>query len=233
MIWMQSRSGRAIDMIRPRVEDICFREIADALSHLNRYAGHSEKPVSAALHTLILFDAAEERDRAYALLHDAHAAYIGEVTTPAAEAIAEIAAERFAATAVMNAIEALRKAHDAAIFAAAGVPEPSAETRKRIRLAGRVATQTERRDFLAPSRKPWRAEIERAAPLRKRYRFRAPPDVADELYARFKQYLPALAAPRLQTAGFQGAGAAARTTARTQREPPPEIESIAASDRER
>jgi len=36
-------------------------------------------------------------------------------------------------------------------------------------------------------------DIEGLTPLRKVYRLRAAPDVADELFARFQTYLPALA----------------------------------------
>jgi hypothetical protein len=193
MISMQSKNGRVIDLVHPRAADVDFEEIAHALSHINRYAGHAEKPASAALHALILFDAAEERDRAYALLRDAHRAYLGDGFEPAALALADVAGGLGGAACVATAIAVLKDRHHAAICEAAGVPSPSPEARERIERADLVALRTERRDFLGGSARSIGAEIGRQ-PLRKRYRFRAPPDLADELYARFKQYLPALGA---------------------------------------
>jgi hypothetical protein len=193
MVSMQSRNGRVIDLVCPRAADVDFKEIAHALSHINCYAGHAEKPASAALHALILFDAAEERDRAYALLRDAHRAYLGDGFEPAALALAEVAGGVGAKACVTKAIAALKARHHAAICEAAGVPLPSQEARERIERADLIALQTERRDFLGCGGRSSREAIERSQPLRKRYRFRAPPDLADELYAKFKQYLPALA----------------------------------------
>lgn len=194
MISMQSKNGRVIDLVHPRAADVDFEEIAHALSHINRYAGHAEKPASAALHALILFDAAEERDRAYALLRDAHRAYLGDGFEPAARALAEVAGGLGAEACVAKAIAVLKARHQAAICEAAGVPLPPQETRERIERADLVALRTERRDFLGCCGRSLGEAIERGQPLRKRYRFRAPPDLADELYAKFKQYLPALGA---------------------------------------
>jgi hypothetical protein len=194
MIWMQSKSGGVVDLANPRAADVNFLDVAHALSHINRFAGHSEKPVSVALHTLIVFDAADERDRAYALLRDAHEAYIGDIIEPTARALADVARSFHDAPCVIKAIEALKTRHDKAICEAAGIPSPSPETRQRIRRADLIALQTERRDFLGLGHRSWGAEIELHKPLRKHYRFRAPPDVADELYARFKKYLPGLGA---------------------------------------
>lgn len=191
--WAQTRNGRTVDLLRPKPKDIDFRAIADALAQINRHAGNAEKPVSAAMHTLILFDAAEEQDKAHALLYDAHAAHIGDIAAPTAEAldmIARIHGDQ--SETVYQAIRRLQALHDAAIHAAAGLAPPNPDRRAYIRRAGIVALSTERRDFLGRCSRAWAPEIEAAPPLRKIYRFRSAPDVADELYAKFRQFLPAL-----------------------------------------
>lgn len=200
MIWSQTLRGRAFDLLAPTPEMVDFAEIADTLATLNRYAGAAEKPVSVALHTLIACDAAEhESDKAAILLHDAHEAFIGEITTPAASAIHEIirrTAGYKPAEAFADALAALKLNIDAAIFAAAGLLLPEPGQRARVKLADLRALVTERRDFLSPPPMPWHPTIEAIPPLPKKYRLdsygRSAPDVAEKLLARFKIYLPAL-----------------------------------------
>jgi hypothetical protein len=193
--WAHTRAGRPVDLLQPTPQMVDFRAIADALAQLNRYAGNAEKPVSVALHTLIVFDAAEEQDKPHALLHDAHEAHIGDITTPTAQALGQIARlYGDEGRTVQLAIMRLKSLHDAAIYAAAGLSAPDPQRAARIRRADIAALNTERRDFLSPSARPWASEIEAVPPLRKRYRMRAAPDVADELYAKFCRYLPALIA---------------------------------------
>ncbi|MBY6239846.1 hypothetical protein [Methylosinus sp. Sm6] len=193
--WAQIRGGRAMDLLTPDPNEIDFRAVADTLAQLNRYAGGAEKTVSVGQHTLIVFDASEPTDRPYALLHDAHEAHIGEITTPAADALAMIA--RFDGderNTIYRALRALKERHDSAFYAAAGLRPPNMAQRERIRRAGLVALATERRDFLGPSPRPWAPEVEAVSPLRSVYRLRKPADVADELYDKFSRFLPALAA---------------------------------------
>lgn len=194
-VWSQTLKGRVFDLIDPMPHMVDFAEISETLSRLHRYGGASEKPVSVALHTLIACDAAEERDRAYVLLHDAHEAYIGDITTPAAHGLIARAEWRNGAigrAAVRMAIDDLKSCIDTAILAAAGLPPPDLQRAARVKTADIVALVTERRDFLGPPPRPWAPKIEAAEPLAQKYRLRPATEVADELLARFKTYLPAL-----------------------------------------
>lgn len=195
MIWMQTLRGKAFDLLEPHPAMVDFKEIADQLSTIHRYAGAAEKPVSVARHTLIAFDAAQPQDRAAMLLHDAHEAFIGDIPTPAAHALAALIGERSgakAAEAFKDGLDALKLWLDDAIFTAAGVALPSPEQRLRMRRADLMALRTERRDFLAKPPQAWAPEIEALAPLPKKYKLRPAPDLADELFEKFKTYLPAL-----------------------------------------
>lgn len=198
-IWSQSLYGRAIDLVEPTPDQIDFKEIAFTLANINRYAGAAEGNVSVAKHSLIVCDCVDDVYKPYALLHDAHEAYIGDITTPATRAIAAMA-ERVAGLnaggIVLSALKHLKERHDDAIWIAAGLPAPSSKVLNHIKAADIIALQTERRDFLAKSPKPWAAEIETAKPLSKVYRHntfgKCPFDVGQTLFERFQTYLPAL-----------------------------------------
>ncbi|VTZ22599.1 conserved hypothetical protein [Methylocella tundrae] len=193
-IWMQTLRGRPIDMVDPVPAEVDFREIADTLSTVNRYCGAALKPVSVALHTIIAFEAAREEVKPLVLLHDAHEARIGDITTPTKLALCEIAGMYPGGRALMTqALFEIARRHDRAIHTAAGLPLPTSAQHDEIKRADIIALRTERRDFLSPCAKAWAPDIEAATPLRKVYRLRAAFDVADELYALFRAYLPALA----------------------------------------
>jgi 5'-deoxynucleotidase YfbR-like HD superfamily hydrolase len=197
MIWTQTLKGKAFDLLNPDPKQVDFKEIAEQLARINRYAGGSEKPISVAQHTLIAMDAAAPGDRAAVALHDAHEAYIGDLPNPAIQALYASIDEVYgaeAASAMKSSLGYLKDRLDAAIFTAAALPLPALVEgqAKRIRHADLVALVTERRDFLAAKPRPWAPEIEAVKPLPKKYRFKSHLDVADELYAAFKTYLPAL-----------------------------------------
>jgi 5'-deoxynucleotidase YfbR-like HD superfamily hydrolase len=196
-IWMQSLTGGSINLVDPVPTEVNFREIVDTLAQINRYCGAALKPVSVALHTMIAFDAAEPDVKPWVLLHDAHEARIGDITTPMQKAMIEIAAMAIGGRTIMrNVLTEIKRRHDIAIYAAAELALPTDAQKEAIKRADIIAMQTERRDFLSPCAKAWAPEVEALAPLRKVYRLRAAADVADDLYALFQRYLPALARHR-------------------------------------
>jgi hypothetical protein len=195
IVWTQTLNGRVFNLLEPTPEMIDFREIADTLANLNRYAGAAWKPVSVAAHTLVAMDAAAPEDKGAVLLHDAHEAFIGDIITPTAAALADIIETRGGPDSVRcftYAVASLKRRLDAAIHEAAGLPLPDAAQAARIRSADIVALRTERRDFLAAPQRAWGREVEAAKPLPKKYRFRAAPDVAAALFMQFQVHLPAL-----------------------------------------
>lgn len=70
-----------------QVNTIDVRDIAHALSLINRFTGATRRPYSVAEHSLLVADFAR-RDGASApvqlaaLVHDAHEAYVGDVSSP-------------------------------------------------------------------------------------------------------------------------------------------------------
>lgn len=73
-------TGKHINLLKMRPEDICIEDIAHALACVNRFAGHAVKPVSVAQHSVYVSKLCDPEQALQGLLHDASEAYIGDVT---------------------------------------------------------------------------------------------------------------------------------------------------------
>ena len=166
-VWMQSRFGKAIDLVSPREDQVDFMEICRTLADINRFGGHAAPNVSVAFHTLIGVDICPPEILPLWLAHDMHEDRIGDITTPQAEALAEIAKscgsphtanDRYCA--VSDAIKEAKLRHDSVIHSAAGLPLPTAEQKMAIRKVDLRCLVTERRDFMAPTPRAWHPGVE-------------------------------------------------------------------------
>lgn len=80
--WMHTYTGRAVNFLDLRPEDIDIEDIAHALSMQCRFNGHTKWFYSVAEHCVHV---SREVDQAFAfeaLLHDASEAYIGDMISP-------------------------------------------------------------------------------------------------------------------------------------------------------
>lgn len=154
--WVQTHTGRAMDLANPRAEDVHLHDITVALARTTRFAGHTIAPFSVSQHSVLVMRILDwmwlERGhvvpaemRLAALLHDAHEAYMGDISTPVANL------PGFA-----RPVYALKLRLQRAIHIAVGLPEnlPD-EWLRTIAHADRVALATEKRDLMAPEPKPW------------------------------------------------------------------------------
>jgi uncharacterized protein len=95
MTWIITTTGRRLDLAAPRPGDIVAADIASALAQINRFTGHAQRPYSVAEHSLLVCHIAEHLYRLdvhgllAALMHDAHEAYCGDLSSPAKESIGE------------------------------------------------------------------------------------------------------------------------------------------------
>lgn len=202
---MQSLTGRAITMARPEAREIDpLVDMPEMLARICRYNGAVPGGIlSVAQHCAMMSDAILDETgdadlAAIALLHDAHEFIWGDITTPQAEGLAEIARELFGdveADAIPMVIAAAKKRADAAIFRACGVPFPPSEAQLRVIKAFDLRMlATEKRQVLAVCGRRWAAAVERAQPIRMKGGLTLWPiaRAADEYRRRLKTLCPAL-----------------------------------------
>lgn len=218
MTWLQTASGRAFDLLDPRPEDVDFREICNALGQINRFTGHCTRPVSVALHTLTVarltsYHALRStrlhramsgtfagHALAWAVLHDAHEAYLGDISSPLKRALPAFAAKAHGADGarmVEHVLFGLASGIDDAILAASGLRwrmpgYPDADAVTEVKRADAIALMMERRDFMAPSKRPWADDLEDLDLPRWRIDWKPGPEAAEDLYRLMTNILPAL-----------------------------------------
>lgn len=85
MTWILTNSGVEFDLRNPTPEMVNLSDIAHALSNIKRFNGHTGVNCSVALHCVILSYAVPDEYARQALLHDAHEAYLGDISSPVKE----------------------------------------------------------------------------------------------------------------------------------------------------
>jgi len=87
--WILTAGGRMVDLQYVDHQALQLRDIAHALAQINRFTGHARRPYSVAEHSLLVLEIVERlmpevdaHGRHLALMHDAHEAYIGDVSSP-------------------------------------------------------------------------------------------------------------------------------------------------------
>ncbi len=161
-VWIQTlpsaggKQGGYVDLVNPHPEQIDFETIATVLAGVPRFARHTGSGVLSVAQHCMEGAAAIEREGGSALavaaflIHDAHEAYIGDIATPVAWAIAAHAAiatgqASGSSRAALFGIKSLKSALDSAIFQAAGLPWPlDADTLRVVKLMDARMLATER-----------------------------------------------------------------------------------------
>ena len=82
--WIQTYQGIAFDLVNPSPDQIDLLDIAQALSLLNRFAGHTRVPYMVAEHSIYMSEVPGllPVERLAALMHDAHEAYVNDISAP-------------------------------------------------------------------------------------------------------------------------------------------------------
>lgn len=86
-MYVLTRSGLHFNFANPTPEMVTIDDVAHSLSHINRFAGHTDYAFSVAQHCVAVSEFLERRGEPvrvqYAgLLHDAHEAYFGDISAP-------------------------------------------------------------------------------------------------------------------------------------------------------
>lgn len=141
--FIETASGRRFKPLEPNAGEIVIEDIAHALSHQNRFSGHTRVPYSVAEHSvrvceLLKMWGASPEVQLWGLLHDASEAYLVDIPQPLKHTEA-FAAYRVAERALMVAV---------CVRFGLPVKEPHA-----VRLADSTLLATEARDLM-----PYRPE---------------------------------------------------------------------------
>lgn len=79
---IQSVSGRCVSLTNPDLNTYCVEDIAHALAHVCRFAGHTKKFYSVAQHSVLVSLYEPNKMPMEKLFHDSSEAYLGDVSTP-------------------------------------------------------------------------------------------------------------------------------------------------------
>lgn len=82
MTWIQTNSGRIFDLLEPHPDAIDIEDIAQALSNLARFTGHTDFFYSVAQHSVLVSTIVSPAHALIGLMHDATEAYVGDVARP-------------------------------------------------------------------------------------------------------------------------------------------------------
>lgn len=80
--FIRTFTGKKFNLLDPSPEDIDIRDIAHALSLINRFTGHTIKPYSVSEHCLHVSREVPPEYALQGLLHDAAEAYINDLSSP-------------------------------------------------------------------------------------------------------------------------------------------------------
>lgn len=139
-----THSGLLVDYTNPRPQDISIKDIAEALAKQCRFSGHTMQFYSVAQHACLVHDLCPLEARPWALLHDAHEAYTGDLPTPLKNALHALGGG-LALDDVCNRL-------DRAIAGMAGLTWPiSDRVSSEVKVWDRVALATERHVLLSPA----------------------------------------------------------------------------------
>jgi len=208
MTWIQTASGRAVDLLDPQIEDIDFHiDIPEALARIARFTGHVRSgPYSVAQHSVLGADAIWRETRrpeaALAfLVHDAKETYVGDTATPLKIA-RRIKAERLsrphligAAVIVDETDREIESRFDCLIHETVGMQWPlPPDLHRLVKEYDLRMLATERRFLLSSTPRPWSEEIEAAPLIRlsKKFTIWPWPQAADEFRSRLADLCPRL-----------------------------------------
>lgn len=80
--WIQTFSGKKLNPLNPRAEDICIEDIAHSLSQQCRFTGHTSVHYSVAQHCVLVSYLCNPEHALYGLLHDGSEYACVDLPTP-------------------------------------------------------------------------------------------------------------------------------------------------------
>lgn len=150
--FLTTASGKAFHIGVAR-QPVDLFDIAASLSKICRFAGATSVPYSVAQHAVLVSTIVLSLPGATALIalqalhHDDHEMVTGDIPLPFRLALADVCQ--------WDAIDAMQREADGAIYAGIGLPLPTTKAATLIAEADRIALVTERRDLLPDTDHDW------------------------------------------------------------------------------
>ena len=158
MTWMLTCTGAVVHLDFADPNAISVLDVAAGLSKINRFNGHTNRLYSVAEHSLHVAEVMERdlritdpRALLAGLLHDAHEAYVGDLSTPLKQALAQISAD----TDAFNAWEAIERRASFTVLSRFDVHGAFTQNRGAIHMADLIMLRTEREALLPPGGPAW------------------------------------------------------------------------------
>lgn len=151
--WMQTAHGGAFELRYPDPKSVRIEDIAHQLSQINRFTGATRWPYSVAQHSVHVSYLVEPKGYAFeALMHDAHEAYVGDVSTPLKRTMREIARD-FGRRSHSDYDRVEMKARE--VVVTRFLLRDSRDISWAIKQADLIACATEKAHLMAPQPKSW------------------------------------------------------------------------------
>lgn len=147
--WILTATGAELDLVYPRPGMMTLADISHALAQINRFTGHCRRPYSVAEHSLLVAEIMERMHPTISahglfagLMHDAHEAYVGDMTTPTKHLVG-------------TGWQQLEDRMQQTLRTAFALHGPATVHSRQIKQADLIALATERRQLMPGCGAPW------------------------------------------------------------------------------
>lgn len=158
--WVQTRSGRAVDLLDTKPEQICAEDLAVQLARIPRWngatTGRPGEIYPVAMHSVLVmmllpYDSSPAL-KLVALLHDAHEAYTGDMPSPVKWAMRHILRRNGCS---VDPFRYISDQIQTAVLDAVGVGSVPEAWHDAIKTADMLALALEDKYLMAPHPRPW------------------------------------------------------------------------------